>query len=68
MALIWVTQAEYISDYKIQLVFNDGVEGVVDLKNSLQGQVFAPLKDKEYFKKFTKNDWTIEWACKADIK
>ncbi len=67
MDLIWVIQAEYLSDYKIQLVFNDGFKGVADLKDSLKGGVFEPLKDKEYFKKFKKNSWTIEWESKADF-
>lgn len=67
MDLIWITKAEYLSDYKVSLVFNDGVEGVADLKDSLNGKVFEPLKDKEYFKTFNKNSWTIEWNCNADF-
>ncbi len=66
MDLIWVTQAKYLSDYKIQLVFNDGFKGIVDLKDSLKGEVFEPLKNKEYFKNFKINSWTIEWE-KADF-
>ncbi len=37
MDLIWITQAEYLSDYKIQLVFNNGFKGIADLKDSLEG-------------------------------
>ncbi len=67
MDLIWITQAEYLSDYKIQLVFNNGFKGIVDLKNSLKGDLFEPLRDKNYFKRFKKNAWTIEWDSKADF-
>lgn len=67
MNLIWITEAKYLSDYKISLVFNDGHKGIADLKNSLEGQIFMPLKNKDYFKKFTVNSWTIEWDCKADF-
>ena len=67
MDLIWVTEARYVSDYKIMLIFNDGIQGIVDLKNSIQGKIFKPLKDIEYFKKFKQNKWTIEWDCEADF-
>jgi hypothetical protein len=35
-----VTQARYISDYKLSLKFNDGTETTVDLENELNGTVF----------------------------
>jgi len=67
MDLIWVTEAKYVSDYKIMLMFNDGIQGIVDLKNSIKGKIFKPLRDIEYFKNFKKNKWTIEWECEADF-
>ena len=65
--LIKVTDAKYVEDYKIEFVFNDGVKGIVDLKDSIKGLVFKPLKNIDYFKTFTKNRWTIEWDCEADF-
>ena len=65
--LLKVTEATYLKDYKIKLSFNDGLKGIVDLKNSIKGQVFKPLKNIEYFKTFTQNRWTIEWDCDADF-
>lgn len=67
MDLIWVTEAEYISEYKINILFNDGIKGIVNLKNSIEGKVFKPLKNIEYFKNFKQNKWTIEWDCEADF-
>jgi len=67
MDLIWVTEAKYVSDYKIMLMFNDGIKGIVDLKNNIKGKIFKPLQDVEYFKKFKKNRWTIEWDNGADL-
>ncbi len=67
MDLIWITKAEYLSDYKIKLLFNNGFQGIADLKDSLKGVLFEPLKDKEYFKNFNKNAWTIEWSCNVDF-
>ena len=67
MDLIWVTEATYISDYKIELIFNDGLKKIVNLKDSIKGKLFEPLKNISYFKKFKKNSWTIEWDCEVDF-
>lgn len=40
-----VIKAEYKGDYRVWLRFNDGAEGVVDLKDELYGEMFEPLKD-----------------------
>ncbi|MCD4747261.1 MAG: DUF2442 domain-containing protein [Bacteroidales bacterium] len=65
--LLKVTNAKYINEYKIELFFNDGFNGIVDLENSIKGDVFKPLKNIDYFKSFKKNRWTIEWDCDADF-
>lgn len=65
--LIKVEQAKYLNDYRIQLVFSDGLSGVVDLQDEIWGEVFEPLKDVNYFKNFTKDRWTIGWDCGADF-
>lgn len=67
--LVDVTQANYLKDYSIWLKFEDGKEGIVDLKNYLGKGVFEPLIDKNYFKDFSINDdlGTITWKNGADI-
>lgn len=65
--LIKVEQAKYLSDYQIKLSFSDGLTGVVDLKDEIWGEVFEPLKDVNYFWKFTKDRWAIVWDCGADF-
>ncbi len=62
-----ITQASYINDYKLSLMFNDGAEMTVDLENELNGSVFNPLKDKSKFKKFSIVFNTIEWENGADF-
>lgn len=62
-----VVKAEYLNDYRIKLWFNNQVVKVVDLANSLNGEVFRPLKDLEYFKRFTIKFNTIEWENGADL-
>jgi hypothetical protein len=67
MILIKVVKAVHKQDHVLELTFNDGTLGEVDLKSSLKGPVFEPLKDVEYFKKFKVNRWTIEWENGADF-
>ncbi len=67
MKLVTVISAEYQDDYKILLKFNDGAEGIVDLNKYLEGEIFEPLKDPEYFKQFSLDSWTIGWDNGADF-
>ncbi len=67
MDLVWVTKAKYISDYKIDLTFNNGAEGKIDLEDKLSLPIYEPLKNKEYFRDFHLNSWTIEWENGADF-
>lgn len=67
MNLVAVTNAEYKNGYKIFLLFNDGVTGIVDLSEHLEGEIFTPLKNQDYFKKFSLDAWTIGWENGADF-
>ncbi len=62
-----VVKAEYIDGYRIKLWFNNNIMKVVDLKSSLNGMIFEPLKDIDFFKKFTIKYNTIEWDNGADF-
>ena len=64
---IEVIKAEYIEGYKLLLLFNNGEKRVVDLSNSLKGAVYAPLKDINYFKRFSIKFNTVEWENGADF-
>ena len=63
MSLLWITKAEYIKDYQLNLQFNNDV----NLEDKLNKKMFEPLKDKNLFKKFRLNSWTIEWENGADF-
>jgi hypothetical protein len=67
MKIVTVISAEYKFDFTILLQFNDGVKGTVDLNKYLDGEIFEPLKNPEYFKKFTLDSWTIGWENGADF-
>ena len=64
---IHVINAKYIDGYKILLSFNDGAEGKVDLSSELYGEVFEPLRDKDFFKSFTLEGNTLSWSNGADF-
>lgn len=64
---IEVTKAEYLDGYRVKLLFNNGETRIADLSQSLNGAVFAPLKDIEFFKRFTIKFNTIEWENGADF-
>ncbi len=67
--MLHVTQAEYKGGFCIRLRFSNGAEGVVDLKDSLWGPVFEPLKDVREFAQFTLSPEmrTICWPNGADL-
>lgn len=62
-----INKAEYLGDYRIRLWFNNNEVRDVDLANSLKGEAFLPLLDKDYFKRFTIRFNTIEWDNGADF-
>lgn len=48
-----LTKADYVKDYKIKVVFEDGTSGMVDLEKIIRkGGIFTELKDQNKFKQF----------------
>jgi hypothetical protein len=64
-----VVEAKYVKEYVIWIRFADGAEGEVDLADELYGEVFEPLKNKEYFKSFVVSPdcHTLVWSNGADF-
>jgi len=67
--ILHVIDAKYLEDYRIEVSFNDGKKGIVDLSQSLQGTVFGFLKNKKKFSqfKFDRELDTIVWPNGADM-
>ena len=67
--MIRVTDVRYVRDYMVWLRFNDCIEGELDLRRELHGEVFEPLRDKELFGSVKlHSDWhTIVWPNGADF-
>jgi hypothetical protein len=64
-----VRAASYVGDFRVELEFNDGLRGIVDLEGELYGEVFEVLKDVNEFKKvrFDPELRTIVWPNGADM-
>lgn len=67
--MYFVKDAAYISEYKLLLTFEDGVVKLVDMEPYLDGEIFEPLKDIDYFKTVSVNPDidTIVWDNDADV-
>ncbi len=64
-----VIEAKYVRNYVIHIRFSDGTEGDIDLTEELEGEIFEPLKDISYFKRFKVDPelHTIVWPNGADF-
>jgi hypothetical protein len=65
----FVRDVTYVSDYKLLVTFEDGVIRLADLEPYLEGEMFEPLKDIDYFKTVRVNPDidTIVWDNDADM-
>jgi hypothetical protein len=65
----FVTDVSYMSGYKLLLTFRNGARKVVDLEPYLDGEVFEPLRNVEYFRSVSVNPDidTIAWDNGADF-
>ena len=64
-----VAEAHHVRDYIIWLKFQDGVEGEIDLKPQLYGEIFEPLTAEPFFLQFRVDPdlHTLTWPNEADF-
>lgn len=65
-----ITAVRLMGDYRLRLRFEDGVEGDVDVEQTIPFTgVFEPLKDREYFAqvRLLPEYGTIGWPNGADL-
>jgi hypothetical protein len=65
----FVSDVDYVSEYKLILTFRDGSVKTVDLEPYLDGEIFEPLRDVDYFRMVRLNAEldTIVWDNGADM-
>ena len=54
-------------DMTLQIVFNDGVEGIFNVQPYLADEAFEALKNPAEFMKLHNGGYFVEWECGADL-
>lgn len=63
-----VLKVKYIKEYKLELLFSDRKNKIVDLEYlSHRKGIFSPLKEIEYFKKVKTDGITLVWPNGLDL-
>lgn len=67
--IVRVTDVKVVKDFVVWLRFNDGCEGEVDLSGELEGPVFEPLQDPQFFAevRLDRDLHTLVWPNGADF-
>ena len=64
-----ILEARYVRDYIVWVRCRDGSAGEVDLRPALEGPIFEPLHDVQFFRQFRLDPdfCTLVWPNGADI-
>jgi hypothetical protein len=66
--MIKVTKFKILSGYRLELVFNDGTTGVVDLSDLVGKGVFSFWSDRQFFEQIQIGSFgELVWADKIDL-
>lgn len=67
--MIYLEKAIYLNEYKIELTFNTGEVGIVDLSDIPEiFEAAKPLKNLDIFRQFYLDEWpTLVWPCGFDL-
>ncbi|HLG12929.1 MAG TPA: DUF2442 domain-containing protein [Blastocatellia bacterium] len=68
--MLHISDVEHLGEYRLRVVFNDGREGVADLRQMVFDEprmVFDPLKDLSVFRQFVIQHGALCWAGELDV-
>jgi hypothetical protein len=67
--ILHVAGAKYLGDFRVRVSFNNGQEGIADLREALRGPMFEPLKDESLFAQLSVDAEldTLTWPNGADL-
>ena len=62
-----IIQLKVLPDYRLEVVFRDGTNGIVNLSDMPFDGVFAPFADPTFFEQATLEDGVVVWPGGLDI-
>ena len=63
-----VIDLHVLSDYRLEVAFDDGIRGVASLKERLDGPIFEPLRDPAVFAQARIDEFgAVCWPNGADL-
>lgn len=68
--MLHITEAEYLTEYRVRFIFDNGREGVADLRPMIfedSRSVFAPLRDLSLFRQFYIEHGVLCWPGDLDV-
>ncbi|MEO5341262.1 MAG: DUF2442 domain-containing protein [Magnetococcus sp. MYC-9] len=68
--MFWVVDARHEQEYRVHIRFNDGVEGVADLQETIchdHRTIFQELRDPAAFRSFRVEMDTLVWDNGLDL-
>lgn len=68
--MLKISDAEYLGDYRVRFVFDNGREGVADMHPMIFDDprpVFAPLRDKDVFQQLFVEHGALCWPGDLDV-
>jgi uncharacterized protein DUF2442 len=65
--ILHVIRAEYLAGHRVHVWFSDNSDGDVDFQPLLDGPIFEPLKNVDFFQRFRLEGHTLVWDNGADF-
>jgi len=62
-----VVEVKHVEGHRVHVRFSDGTAREIDLSESLAGPISEPLRDVEYFRRFSMEGHTLAWPNGADF-
>jgi hypothetical protein len=68
--MVHISGAEYLGDYRVRFVFDNGREGVANMRSMIFDDprpIFAPLRDAAVFQELSVEHGTLCWPGDLDV-
>lgn len=62
-----ITQVNPLSEYKLKTTFDDGVSGIINLKDFITHGIFKVLQNQEIFNSVYTNGYSVAWSDELEI-